>query len=109
MQEWHLPKICTAYSGISGMLQVASTMDYDEICLIGCDLGYSRDRTRNHFVSDYNLTDRKDPVEHEANSLKAHQVAAKCCPIPVYNCTIGGALEVYPRRNLIDVLKGRYG
>ena len=108
MQEWHLPTICTAYSGISGMIQVASTLGYDEICLVGCDLGYTVDRSVNHFVPDYNTTDTKDPLLHQANSLKAHEVAARCCPIPVYNCSVGGYLEVHPRRNIYDVLEGKY-
>ncbi len=42
MQEWHLPTLCTGLTGMSTMIQLAVVLGYDEIYLLGCDLGYGR-------------------------------------------------------------------
>lgn len=107
-QSWHLPDICTAYGGISVMCQIASIMGYDEIYLLGCDLGYVPDYTLNHAAGSYStfgINGDKAKFDNE-NMLAMHKFIKRSCPIPVYNATMGGALEVYPRVKLEDVLNG---
>jgi len=36
--------------------------------------------------------------------VQVHTVAKRSSPVPIYNATIGGNLEVYPRVNMLDVL-----
>lgn len=76
-QSWHLPEICTAFSGIGAVIQLAVQEGATEIYIVGAD----------------------EPAH-------VHQVAKRSSPVPIYNCTVGGALEVYERKNLLDVLNG---
>lgn len=105
-QMWHLPEICTGYTGLSAMLQLSVLLGYDEIYLLGTDLNFSSNYTKNHFVSHYTADLRDKSAMDTANIQKAHEIAKKCCPIPIYNATIGGTLEVYPRIDMIELLKG---
>lgn len=106
VQSWHLPTLCTAFGGMSTMIQIAA-MEYDEIYLLGCDLGYTPDVNLNHAIPDY-TTDRRDKSEMDnRNMLALHSMARRCSPVPVYNATIGGHLEVYPRVDIFEILKGK--
>jgi hypothetical protein len=101
--SWHLPEICTAFGGMGAMIQIAS-MEYDEIYLLGCDLGYTPTMAKNHAIPDY-TTDLRDKSEMDnGNMLRLHNIAKQCSPVPIYNATVGGFLEVYQRVNLMDVL-----
>lgn len=84
VESWHLPELCTAFSGIGAVMQLAYLNGATEIYLLGCDL-YAEDNT---------------------NMTQVHRVAARSCPVPIYNCTVGGRLEVYERKNIQDVLNG---
>ena len=103
--EWHLPELCTAFGGMSTMIQIASTvLDYDEIYLVGCDLGYTPQQELNHAIPNY-TTDKRDKSEIDNGNMKhLHEMALRCCPIPIYNSTVGGELEVYPRKDIWEVL-----
>lgn len=105
MQEWHLPKLCTGYGGMSTMMQLAVLEGASEIYLLGCDL-YTSDYSKNHFDPEYafNKTDRSD--FDNANMTKLHEVAKESSPVPIYNATIGGYLEVHERVDMIEVLNG---
>lgn len=104
-QSWHLPTLCTAFGSMNPILQIAA-MQYDEIYLLGCDLGYVKDPKANHAVPGYN-TDPRDKSEQDTrNMLHIHQMAKRCSPVPIYNAGIGGNLEVYPRVDLRKVLDG---
>jgi hypothetical protein len=116
MHEWHLPDICTAYNGISPMIQVAVTMGYEEIYLVGCDLDYKPDWRLNHFDADY--PEGNVPAnlilgavwadQDQKNAIYAHQIAKRECEsrgVKICNCTVGGILEVYERKDLLDVIK----
>ena len=107
--EWHLPVLCTAFGGMSTMIQIASTvLDYDEIYLIGCDLGYTSKQELNHAIPEY-TTDKRDKSEIDnGNMLHLHKMAKKCCPIPIYNATVGGELEVYPRVDIWKMLESAH-
>ena len=101
LQEWHLPTICTAHGSMNPMMQLAVTMGYTEIYLVGVDLWTSK---KCHF-------DERYPafwVWQERNKIEnhIHEVARRSSPVPIYNATIGGNLEVHPRVDLRTILKG---
>lgn len=109
LQEWHLPELCTGLNTIGTMMQVAVLLGYDEIYLLGCDLGFVSDWNKNYFDPNYNTWESRDLHDHyNKQALQAHQVAKKSSPIPIYNCTIGGKLDVHPRREMQAVLNGEY-
>jgi hypothetical protein len=83
---WHLPMVCDYGTVITAAIQRAVIEGYQEVCLVGCDL------TGSHFIKDYH-----GAIQTEL-WMKAHELAKQECPIPIFNCTIGGALEVYERR-----------
>jgi hypothetical protein len=97
VQSWHLPDICTAIGGLSAMMQIAVMMGYEEIVLLGCDLGYKEDGTANHFDPNYTQDDRDRATLDNENMLYLHEMAKLSSPIPIYNGTIGGQLEVHKR------------
>lgn len=104
-QSWHLPELCTAFGGMSVMMQIAVMEGYEEIYLLGCDLGYKADPRLNHAIPDYHK-DMRDKSKLDTDSqLALHQMAKRSSPVPIYNCTIGGELEIYERRDMMDVLK----
>lgn len=105
-QSWHLPTLCTAFGGMSTMIQIAVTLGYSEIYLLGCDLGYTPDVNQNHAINDYTKDRRDKSAMDNGNMLALHEMAARCSPIPIYNATVGGHLEVYPRADIHQILKG---
>lgn len=99
IQTWHLPTICTALGSMSAMMQLAVRMGYDEIYLVGVDM----------FTQKHDHFDEKYPAYakwEERNKIEQHihEVAAKSSPVPIYNATIGGKLEVHKRVNLTEIL-----
>lgn len=105
-QSWHLPELCTAFGGMSTMIQLAS-LEYDEIYLLGCDLGYTPDVNKNHAIPNYTKDERDKSEMDNRNMLHLHEMARRCCPVPIYNATVGGYLEVYPRVDIFELLKGK--
>lgn len=103
-QSWHLPEICTAFSGIGPAMQVAVLEGATEIYLLGCDLGYGNDVGQDHFSPQYSLNKKKLGAWDVENVNYCHVVAKRSSPIPIYNATIGGQLEVYPRVDMREVL-----
>jgi hypothetical protein len=102
-ESWHLPEICTAFSGVGSMLQLAVLNGATEINIVGADL-YVPDYRQNFF--DPNYTDDLRPrhkMDNE-NMNQVHMVAKRSSPIPIYNCTIGGMLEVYKRKDFYEAL-----
>lgn len=105
-----LDKLCTFGGSLSVAIQMASwknrqPYEYDEIILLGCDLGFNRDGT-DHFCSDYydHKTDPVLPEVREEDAIAAHKIAKRSTRIPIYNATIGGNLEVYERIDLCQLL-----
>ena len=122
--EWHLPKICTRGGGVSIAIQTAILQGCNPIYLVGCDLYKYRgpdDVDINHFHPGYcpykirKSTGKEmiGPGEWERLNkrlIKVHTMArdsANKMGISVYNATIGGALEVYPRVDIREVLNGK--
>ena len=104
-KSWHLPEICTAFSTISVSMQIAILEGATEIYLLGCDLGMTSGKT--HFVEDY-LPEESHHREYtewmNGNFIQSHILARDSSPIPIYNSTVGGDLEVHPRRDINEVL-----
>ena len=103
-KSWHLPEICTAYGSMSIMLQVSVLLGYDEIYLLGCDLGYGQGA--HYPISDYSIDPRDKNCANDV-MLAIHEMAKRSSPVPIYNATIGGDLDVYPRVDLREVINGR--
>lgn len=103
-QSWHLPTICTAFSGISPAIQIAVLEGATEIYLIGCDLGYGKAKGHDHFSTEYSIATHNLGDWDTREVTEAHLLAKRSCPIPIYNATIGGTLDVYERVDLMEVL-----
>ena len=101
VQSWHLPEICTALGSISIMMQIAVLEGFEEIYLLGCDLWT---KGQNHYDERY--VTNEDIERRNADALYLHQVAEMSCPVPIVNCTVGGQLDIYPRADMRDILKG---
>ena len=74
--DWHLPKICGYGTVVHIAMQIAVTLGFDEIHLLGCDLGDS------HFYD--------EPFLSADLARDAHDIAARCCPVPIVS-----GLEMY--------------
>ena len=101
---WHLPDLCGFGSSLNVAMQIACQEGYNPLYLIGCDLGYE-DGGNNHFDESYDVGLKLRPAS-DANSdcLWAHNIAFRSSPIPIYNATRGGKLDVYPRVKLEEVI-----
>lgn len=96
---WHLPVTCSYGSSVNVAMQLAVQMGYGPLYLIGCDLGYIDDKP-SHFTDEYEkgYEDMLRPARYaNLDTLNAHIIAARSSPVPIYNATIGGDLDVYER------------
>ena len=84
------------------MMQIAVLEGFEEIYLLGCDLWT---KGQNHYDERY-VTD-EDIERRNNDALYLHQVAKMSCPVPIVNCTVGGQLDIYPRADMRDILKGQ--
>lgn len=117
--------IVQPYTVAITMLQIAAYMGFSEIYLIGCDTSYTvpddtvkegvkadgdvglaltstTDDDPNHFDPRYFGAGRKwhDPQPHMMIEHHKHAYeACKALGVKVFNATVGGKLEVYPRRD----------
>lgn len=99
--QWHLPILCSFGSTVNIAIQIAVNLGHSPIYLIGCDLGY-RDGLPAHFTDTYEkgLEGALRPARYaNMNTFMAHVNAARSSPVPIFNATIGGELEVYERVN----------
>lgn len=102
--EWHLPFICDYASGVAVAMQIAVLRGFKSIYLLGCDLGYT-DNGTSHFYQDTPEDRRIEANQTNLTILHAHMIARKSSPVPIYNATIGGNLEVHPRVDMLEVLR----
>ena len=106
--SWHLPQLCLFAGSIPTTIQLAVTMGFDEIYMLGCDLGYKVGI--NHFRDDYPVFrpyDEEWAAYFERALVYAHSLAAKECEargVKIYNAGTGGKLTAYPRIRLEDAL-----
>ena len=120
--EWHLPLPCDYGGGISIALQTAVELGYDPIYLVGCDLYKYRgpdDVDINHFdpsYCDYQWKNGEELITPERwastnrRLVIGHEVAKRSAEkmgVSILNATIGGALEVYERVDIRDLLNGK--
>lgn len=97
--SFHLPRLCTFGSSVNVAVQIAlGILEFDTVYLVGCDMGY-RQGTVNHFDKNYTegLGELRDARYTELDILQAHMIAAREFPGRIFNATVGGFLEVYPR------------
>lgn len=102
---WHLPILCSYGSSLNVAIQIAVTKGYGEIYLVGCDLGYT-DGGDNHMSAYYEKGyERYLRSARYANTdtMNAHIIASRSTPVPIYNATVGGCLEVYERVSFNDL------
>lgn len=120
--KWHLPYPCWRGGAASIGLQLAVLQGWNPIYLVGCDLYEYRGPGPdiNHFHPEYSeykirKSTGKEVVppenwEHLNNRLvRAHQMckeSMQAMGVTVYNATVGGKLEVYPRADIRQVLSG---
>jgi hypothetical protein len=100
--EWH-EGLCTAFTGMSTMIQIANQLGYDEIILLGCDLDYTDNVNDNHAIPNYTTDNRDKSVMDNTNMLAAHVMASKCSAAQIYNAS-GGVLDVHPCVDILEVL-----
>ncbi|MFA5808762.1 MAG: hypothetical protein WC935_00310 [Thermoleophilia bacterium] len=107
-KSWHLPQLCVFGGSVLTTIQLAVTMGFDEVYLLGCDLIY-RPGENNHFSEDYFNFRPYDPewaAYLTGAQAYAHELANRECidrGIVIMNAGVGGALEVYPRASLEEV------
>ena len=90
---------------MSTMIQIAVELKYDEIYVVGCDLGYTEHQHLNHAIPNYTSDKRDKSNLDNGNMLHLHKMAKRCSPVPILNATVGGELEVYPRRDIWKMLE----
>ena len=94
-------------STILPAFQLAAWMGFNEIALVGCDLGYrsfAPGRDINHFRAAYYPAGGVEDGENAA-MIRAHEIAAANCKrlgVIIWNATIGGELEVHPRSRIFE-------
>jgi len=109
-------------------LQLAVHLGFNPIYLIGCDTSYvvpasvegdatsidglvsTQDDDPNHFDSSYFGKDRKWHVPHPERMIYHYSQAKAACDqlgVSVYNATVGGRLEVFPRVDYLELFGGK--
>lgn len=119
-EEWHLDTMpCEYGGGISMALQLAVTLGRNPVYLVGCDLYKYRgpdDVDINHFHPDYceyktwrGKEWNPPEVWEKLNKrlIHAHEIArysAALMGVDIFNATAGGALEVYERADINELV-----
>lgn len=100
-ESWHLPTLCTAFGSMNTVLQLAVLNGATEIFLVGCDLFAGP----AHFSGKYPaFVDQKERTLIEEH---IHRIARRSSPVPIFNATVGGSLEIHPRVDLFEVLDAK--
>lgn len=105
-EGWHFPKLCCYGSVVNVAAQIAVLEGYNPIYLVGCDLGYD-EKGVNHFDDDYGNWNEMNQSERNETEEYMHNVIKKECDqrgIEIFNATVGGWLEVYPRVDIREIL-----
>lgn len=96
-----------AYSITFSIIQIAIYMGFKEIYLLGCDCN-QKVGEKNHFIEIGHVEERQKLSTSAERNIFSHEKIKNYCSerdIKIFNATRGGALEVYPRVNLEEVLK----
>jgi hypothetical protein len=106
------------------MMQLAVYFGFSPIYLIGCDTTYSVPKTvqagkkeyelvstqnddPNHFSKNYFGVGSKWHDPHPERMIEHYQQSKEACDqlgVQVFNATVGGNLEVFPRVNYLDIV-----
>jgi hypothetical protein len=100
-----MPRLCTFGSTVNVAIQIAlDKLNAECVYLVGCDMGYVQDGV-NHFDPNYTdgVGELREARYTELDILAAHMIAARTYPGRIFNATVGGSLEVYPRVNYADL------
>ncbi len=111
-------RVCKFGTSMLVALQLAAYMGFKEIYLIGCDLGFKPDPTQrkqseagatdpNHFHPGYG-TPGCNADQLNMNMRAAHELALRAgrrLGVGIFNATIGGELEIYPRADLERLMR----
>ena len=102
--DWHLPIFCIYGGVITTALPLAFMIGYDDVAVIGCDLGTVPGVGGDHMDPDYvtasqdysdqSLDDRLTNVHITAQRIYSQHGRR------LVNCGIGGLLEAHPRMDL---------
>ena len=98
---YHLPRLCTFGSTVNVAIQIALGIhNFDVVYLVGCDMGYLTNAPR-HFDANYTarVGELREARYTELDILAAHMICAREFRGRIFNATVGGFLEVYPRVN----------
>ena len=96
LHDWHFDLddyVCAYGTVVQTAIQLAIMEGADKIYLVGCDLGQP-----NHFYG-------MEGKNNDEKNMLAHENAKKCSPVPIFNATIGGDLEVYERVKFKSLFK----
>ena len=111
--DWWSTDIAKGFTKFGGsctpMVQLAEWMGFDPIYLLGIDANwkpFENGKDPNHFVDDYghgsNPTEGRVMWWNEA-ARKSHAFIARNATSKIYNATVGGAVEAYPRVDINDL------
>ncbi len=94
------------YSITYSLIQIACYMGFKEIYLLGCDNSYAKEPEKQYFVS-HGIVDpnAQRQAEYQRIAFECAKKHTERKGIHIYNATRGGALEVFPRVNLDEVMK----
>lgn len=98
-ESWHLPDVCTAFGSMNTVMQLAVLHGATEIYLVGCDLFTGNDHFDRRYPAFADWQTRNRIETH------IHTIARRSSPVPIYNATVGGQLEIHPRVDIFEVLK----
>lgn len=104
---WHMPNFCSYGSTVTVAIQIAVSLGYSPIYLVGCDLGYE-DGKPSHYDPEYEKgyeTMLRPAKYANLDTLMGHIIAKRSSKTPIYNATIGGHLEVYDRVDYESLFK----
>jgi hypothetical protein len=106
---WHEPEYCIFGGSVPTAIQIAARLGYNDLYVIGCDLGYKGNEV-NHFDPEYMPVDNRKVQQARLQNQTlqmAHELAYRECRlrgIRIYNAGVGGELTAYPRVDFEDVL-----
>lgn len=121
-------RVCKFGTSMLPALQIAIYMGFNPIYLLGCDLGFKSpiqvtnsskippdvrkqvQRDPNHFAGNYG-TPGCPPDVLNTNMRAAHILAHRAAErvgVAIYNATLGGDLDVYPRIDLRELLSSKF-
>src|SRR5690349_8594357 len=100
---WH--HICTGLNSILTMCIWAVELGYTEIVLVGCD-GKFTTPAEDHFDPEYyKAIDGEYAKRNNDCVRRAHEVIVANCPVHIYDATVDGSLDTYPKVRLEEIVK----